>query len=422
MAMAKIDWRPELYIDVKPIEDEALANSIYAETQKYSITPTTFKSRKFFSEAKEAFWYKDQYQYLQSEVHRYGINSANINSKTISDERLAYSGEAEVSASAEVKSESSARSSRGGGKIKPEDIKLLEHHTIEVLVFQKALEHLLENGSNRTTVLVDIFARESGSGVITMLPDGHPEIHTVLLYKNPEIKGKHEVLVIDPSNFTYSNHLSNDSMRLQLKHMRQPLAQDPLDKVVTSFAKDQIYKAPRGKAGSDQDQYRDCIDIAVKLAFGLNAMAQTNPQLRVKPEDIVKLDAIKAISSLQVIDSSFAEANAAVRIKQTSDLRLVETFNKTAKAIDKGLGMCNGFSNEIYAPMLAEYHDVLKTHNSGKLVLNKLLQYHIKLGKQLQLELTKDQEELLSLIQVLPELPLEQGDVVDLVAELPADD
>jgi hypothetical protein len=41
--------RPKLLIDTNPLEDEELAEKIFEETDKYSITPTTFKSRAFES-------------------------------------------------------------------------------------------------------------------------------------------------------------------------------------------------------------------------------------------------------------------------------------------------------------------------------------------------------------------------------------
>lgn len=47
----KVKTRPQLFIDTTPLkENEELALKIFEETDKYSITPTTFKARKILSD------------------------------------------------------------------------------------------------------------------------------------------------------------------------------------------------------------------------------------------------------------------------------------------------------------------------------------------------------------------------------------
>lgn len=46
----KMKARPQLFIDTSPLqEDDPQALKIFEETDKYSITPTTFKARSFSS-------------------------------------------------------------------------------------------------------------------------------------------------------------------------------------------------------------------------------------------------------------------------------------------------------------------------------------------------------------------------------------
>lgn len=50
----KMKVRPQLFIDIKPLEDKELALKIFEETDKYSVTPTTFKARIL---NKDNVWY-----------------------------------------------------------------------------------------------------------------------------------------------------------------------------------------------------------------------------------------------------------------------------------------------------------------------------------------------------------------------------
>ncbi len=161
------------------------------EIEEGSITPTTFKSRSFTSTTD---WYIDSFEYQGNQVLRYGINSRNVPLIGIENEGINLYN---LSASEEQSVASS--------KYKPEDAQRVRHHSLEKCLLKEAIGYLLDN-HNCKTVLVDIFARLNGE--IKVL-GGLPETHTVVLYKNPSKNNKHEVTVIDPSNFLFSSHLSN---------------------------------------------------------------------------------------------------------------------------------------------------------------------------------------------------------------------
>ena len=116
--------------------------------------------------------------------------------------------------------------------------------------------------TNASSVLVDVFKREkSGSGKIDDITD----THTVVLYNTGNKKQ-----VIDPSNPTFSCHLANYDVNKLIVDYSDKI------KIYTPPNKDsEAGKIPFNKYGSvtglNEDQYRDCSDIAVKLAFVLNA-------------------------------------------------------------------------------------------------------------------------------------------------------
>ena len=89
-------------------------------------------------------------------------------------------------------------------------------------------------------VMVDFLVRDVDGNI------GTPETHTVVLFKHNA-----KYLVIDPSNSDYSRILmgADDDIRVCTKQL-------------------QIYKR-EGDSGPQFNQWRDCIDIAVKLALNI---------------------------------------------------------------------------------------------------------------------------------------------------------
>ena len=90
------------------------------------------------------------------------------------------------------------------------------------------------------------------------------ETHAVLLVKF----GLDKYFVLDPSNSMFSNHLS-----VSFKNSFKESDNDPDFKkfeLITSNKMYKIYTPDKGKIGPGPEQWRDCIDIAVKLGFALS--------------------------------------------------------------------------------------------------------------------------------------------------------
>lgn len=94
----------------------------------------------------------------------------------------------------------------------------------------------------------------------------------------------------------------------------------------------QIYRPDPEKVGFGADLFRDCIDVCVKLAFGFNALADHVPlDLRKVSEHEV----VVSISNLDDIDTKIFKSPYSVRVKQSSDVRVVKTFTAIERMLYK---------------------------------------------------------------------------------------
>ena len=137
-------------------------------------------------------------------------------------------------------------------------------HPYERALFDNAFEYLsktisaeeyLSNNDKveypNNVVLVDIFDRSTGS-----INEGDTQTHTVVLWKRKD----DEIFLIDPSNINYSKHLSNNFNVIPLEPAKN------------------IFYGSAGKETGYSDYLtndpkpRDCVDIAVKIAFELNEL------------------------------------------------------------------------------------------------------------------------------------------------------
>ncbi len=369
--------KARLFINTNEINSGSEFERFSDEVNHYSITPRTFESRNLVDRA----WYIDQYSYSNNKVVRYGIDSRNIevnrNTQTLDRVPVIFYDQ-----------ESQEKLSQSTTAIK-KAAETVQHHPLERHLVTESIKYLLAEVSHRT-VLVDIFARENGA--IKILASGYPETHTVLLYKNPPTieTGKHIVSVIDPSNFSFSSHLSNPNIQLE--------GLEKLDKIMTIHKSLQIYK-PFGDIGPEHNQYRDCIDIATKLAFGFN-----------KLEEQVNLDAIathkivKAISNLPKIDTAIITREIPARIKQTSDTDIVQKFHTIEELITKNLSIASAAST--YYPELLttvtsvrELHgNVLSSNDSLPNILHSLVECNLNCITGLLQTLNEEHEFLVKTI------------------------
>ncbi len=96
-------------------------------------------------------------------------------------------------------------------------------------------------------------------------------------------------MIIDPNNSQFSAHLSNFRPEI-------------FEAIYTPNNLYKIYSRPEGsRTGFASDKFRDCIDIAVKLAFGLNIDTSNYESLL----DLMKSQTVKFIVPLVVKTSIF---------------------------------------------------------------------------------------------------------------------
>jgi len=402
--MKPAKYKPQLFIDTKDgikDVDNTLAENIFAEIDKYSITPTTFKARtlslnnnliidiidkylkninlkqkkinielsnidtslknlystniisndelkgylaqiqkpivdplqtklqalqkyetsliKYQNFVKEnndtVILYQDTYVFKDNGIIRYGINT----SEKLKE--ICVSIEEKDIEKKESKSKASSKSAKD-----EQDVQL---HPLEVLLIKDAIYHLC-NKDTSNAVLVDIFAREDDGNI--KLQGFKLETHTIVLYKN----NKTEFAVIDPSNSDFSKHLASNINKMFIN-----TALDVAVNVIAPSKQIKIYEpADKNKIGTQPDQYRDCIDIAVKIAFGLGKLKGS-----LNINYIASIDIIKQVSnnddiSDSIPDNIFNEKHfikIPLRIQQKSNLKIVEDFYNFSKTIKENI-------------------------------------------------------------------------------------
>ncbi len=144
---------------------------------------------------------------------------------------------------------------------------------LEIKVFKRAINHLrnIESAehilgsppprvlNNSNVVLVDIFEIKENK-----YTEG---VHTVCLWKKT---GK-DLLIIDPSNYTFSERLLKPLEKQFSPEFEFDAKKHVGDKFYESLQQGKIKFENPNLNGTDVNKdYRDCIDIAVKIAFSLN--------------------------------------------------------------------------------------------------------------------------------------------------------
>jgi len=291
-----------------------------------SITPETYKEdkvqfikNKVLSQNKKDFiedelFYVDQYQYKDSNISHVLHFGINLYFDNLKQEIDIYNGDYKLK----------PPSSKGSSKARQEEYskftKQIVLTNIEQLITKEAISYLLGN-QNIRTVLLDVFERNS-EGIVDIKEGNTIDTHTVVLYKDTN---KNSIFVVDPSNPQFSNYLAN------IKDCQLEIKAGYIDK--------KIYKAPnKDLVGSHTDQWRDCVDIAVKLAFGFNKIAPDfnfeNDEMFLKSiqNDIV----IKNITNQQIINNNLLEEveSNPMRIRQASNYETSEKANKKLGSVD----------------------------------------------------------------------------------------
>lgn len=331
-------------------KDQSLKHS--TDISKRSITPDTHKSRilvkdekdlKIFSKIKQKViekqeffikqeeimldkfdhqFYVDEYQYKGSKtshVLHFGINTYR---DELEEELVEYNNKQKEKF--ELKSLSKGSEDKRIEAIKSFQLKAEKVLTeYEKYVVQKAVEHLSTNQMQKT-VLIDFFVRDVDNK-IQFTDKGIAITHTVVLYSQLD-----KYLLIDPSNTTFSYILAGAHPSIVLCINEQM----------------QIYKPlSSDKTGAHPYQWRDCVDIAVKLAFSLNSNNDTieinsikHQQNSVEVIDFASLQNTHSIKDITNQKSLYASLPSdtkeyPIRSKQSSDIKESATTTLLLKSI-----------------------------------------------------------------------------------------
>jgi hypothetical protein len=226
------------------------------------------------------------------------------------------------------------------------------------------------NTKEQKVVLVDIFPRESKkAGDIPMggINTNKLDVHAVLLYK----AGEDKILAIDPSNPMFSTHLS------KYKGIETLCSTDDKYKIYSPISKDsvlgkEIIKKFQSITGYSKEQYRDCIDIAVKLGLLLN-LDQTQ---YTTIEKIIGSEVAKLVTNNPLIDKLRFKNEELVRTKQSSNHEKMVLINKQMKEI----------SEKIIKEDLEYKEKIEAIEKQHFLALNELAQNKVELIGKVQTE------------------------------------
>lgn len=138
-----------------------------------------------------------------------------------------------------------------------------------------------------------------------------------------------------------------------------------------------IYK-PEESTGSDIDRYRDCIDIAVKLAFGF-AIKGVNSVSNL--EDLLVSEPVRFISNQVGIDNSLLLDSLRLRIKQNSDFNLVSSFHQLQDSLFLLKNLILSMEKNGRTVSFSQYQaNIEEWDSSGSLDMKKLLDMHMELS------------------------------------------
>lgn len=293
--------------------------------------------------------YIKKYQYNESatsKVLRFGINAFNKELKQYLD--LDYNPEiskrevAQISDVASVLSKSiKDKKEEANNKDQVfQEFKIKAQNQItpiEKSIIKQGIDYL--NEAKTKTILVDLFARhnkdgkyassyvdrdkEYKAGHVKYTKDGDIETHTVVLYKQGV-----EYLVIDPSNAEFSAILVGTHNNIRVCFSKKFQVYQPVEKA-----------EELGLLGLNLNQWRDCVDIAVKLAFNLNRNNQRIELEKFNKSEIIKTDSLKSNISIEEISNNPEMYKILpgeldyypIRSKQSSNIVEGKLYNATLK-------------------------------------------------------------------------------------------
>jgi len=324
--------------EAKPIEEITLSISekIKEKLQSFSITKGQPEkstmgclnlelSKELFIKSQEGFYIGNYNKIAQSynlkteepfifydeceEIIRFGINIHNTqkvaqsfndtltNIIKINEHNIKPLGNKLQNANdKEVKSQSNKSNEQA--ILNYENFKIL--HPLETLLFKEAVGFMLAQKTK--SILIDIFERDKKDGGIEIEKD-KSKTHTVILCR--EDFNNSNFLIIDPSNSEFSKHLGMLGVNNVLS--------TELEKEINIFVSPVNYKIYQQdkEIGTECafNKFRDCVDIAFKLAKKFNLLKDQKISFNSNEKDNIVFNekeanlVVKAITNNKVFDT-----------------------------------------------------------------------------------------------------------------------
>jgi hypothetical protein len=306
---------------IKNISRNADIVSIVQEMKSGSITERTLKERDYTISAgdflglgfiaRQDDFFKETYEYGKSSTVRFGINPHGPSIVEMSEKSNIIH-----------KPNETGTAHKTGGSVKQPASTEFDKRWVwlakgEYYVVNKAIGYLDGSCGQTRAVVVDMFESTFTNGGRTFSVDDlgvrrvH-RVHSVVLYKQGT-----DFLVIDPSNSTFSHVLISAGIN-----------------VAVCIDEDfRIYQAP-SSGSTGPGKWRDCVDIAVKLAFLLNdtkdnILIETRSlnnvvvcQRSINQTSLKESKAVKTITNLNATYNNIPEqlTTCCVRCHQSSDI------------------------------------------------------------------------------------------------------
>lgn len=217
-------------------------------------------------------------------------------------------------------------------------------HPAEIYVLQEAINYIKSGSAN--TILVDIFVRNS-AGLIK------EDVHTIVLFQNPDGK----FFVIDPNNSSLSSHIA--------------------DLYNADIFAGTVFYVPKSEIriyeGNKEQGYRDCVDIAVKIASGLQRHNGGIPLKKIIVGDRVaeiidseSMQVIQEVTNNSKLNPNFPENIGVAKIKQASDVAIRKKASIILKILKAEQQFTDFFKQDSSAGFQDKYNVVLGNAVSGE--------------------------------------------------------
>jgi hypothetical protein len=171
----------------------------------------------------------------------------------------------------DMEGQSNKGSKKSGTQKVSDPINFKVLHPLEIELLINAVFNALTN--QHKAILVDIFERDKG-GIISVDKIGNPKTHTIVLCRKESVSCKEKIgfLVIDPSNSEFSEHLG----LLGVNKIISSLIKEDIQLEVSSKPYKIYEQNSKIGTGLAINKFRDCIDIAFKLAKDFNQIPDQN--------------------------------------------------------------------------------------------------------------------------------------------------